>query len=100
MQHKNSRWFEQLPLQPILVVPFLLQILVAVGLVGYLSFKNGQKAVNELANQLVDKASQQVNDHLDTYLALPVQLTQINVDAIANKEVDLNDPVVSGRYFW
>ncbi|NWF59682.1 MAG: HAMP domain-containing protein [Fischerella sp.] len=100
MQHTNSRWFQQLPLQPILIVPFLLQILVAVGLVGYLSFKNGQKAVNELANQLVDKASQQVDDHLDTYLALPVQLTQMNVDAIANGELNLNDPIVSGRYFW
>ena len=30
-----------LPLQFVLVVPFVLQIFAAVGLVGYLSFKNG-----------------------------------------------------------
>jgi signal transduction histidine kinase len=100
MQQPKLRWFQQFPLQPVLVVPFLLQILVAVGLVGYLSFKNGQKAVNELVDELVDKASQQVGDHLDTYMALSAQLTQINADAIANKELDLDDPVANGRYFW
>lgn len=100
MQQPNSRWFQNFPLQPVLIVPFLLQILVAVGLVGYLSFKNGQKAVSTLVDQLVDKASQQVDDHLDTYLALSAQLTQINSDAITNKELDLNNPISSGRYFW
>ncbi|MDM9384773.1 hypothetical protein QUB80_29385 [Chlorogloeopsis sp. ULAP01] len=52
---------KKLPLCLILVVPFVLQIFVAVGLVGYLSFKNGQKAVNDLTDQLIDKASQQVS---------------------------------------
>lgn len=87
-------------LRLILVVPFVLQIFAAVGLVGYLSFRNGQKAVNDLGNQLIDKASQQIDDHLDTYLALPHQLNQINVDAIASKELNLNDTAASQRYFW
>ncbi|MBW4465894.1 MAG: HAMP domain-containing protein [Pegethrix bostrychoides GSE-TBD4-15B] len=87
-------------LQMVLILPFVLQIFGAVGLVGYLSFKNGQKAVKDLADQLIDKASQQVDSHLDSYLALPVQLVQMNVDAIAQGEVDLNDPIASGRYFW
>ncbi|MGI2903340.1 hypothetical protein [Tolypothrix sp. VBCCA 56010] len=56
---------KSIPLRLILVVPFVLQIFAAVGLVGYLSFKNGQQAVNHLANQLIDKASQQVDEHLD-----------------------------------
>lgn len=90
----------ELPLRPILVMPFLLQILVAVGLVGYLSFRNGQKAVEQLATQLIDRASDQVDNHLDAYLALPLQLTEINADAIANQEVNLDDLVSSGRYFW
>jgi signal transduction histidine kinase len=100
MWHKDSRWFGQLSLQPILVVSFLLQIFTAVGLVGYFSFKNGQQAVYNLAGQLLDKASQQVDDHLDSYLDLPIQLTQINVDTIANKELNLKDLTASGRYFW
>ncbi|MBD2196540.1 sensor histidine kinase [Calothrix anomala FACHB-343] len=91
---------DRVTLRLILVVPFVLQIFAAVGLVGYLSFKNGQKAVNELANQLIDKAGQQVDERLNTYLALPVQLNNINIDAIANQEINLNDAISSERYFW
>ncbi|MFE1745174.1 ATP-binding protein [Coleofasciculus sp. H7-2] len=91
---------QQVPLRLILIVPFVLQIFAAVGLVGYLSFINGQKAVNDLANQLIDKASQQVDEHLDTYLALPQQLNQINADAIASGRLNLNDPKASEQYFW
>jgi signal transduction histidine kinase len=88
------------PLRTVLVVPFMLQIFGAVGLVGYLSFKNGQIAVNNLADQLLNKASQQIDDHLNSYLAIPIQLVQMDADAIAQKEVNLNDPVSAGRFFW
>ncbi|WP_430684179.1 sensor histidine kinase [Leptolyngbya sp. AN02str] len=90
----------QIPLRLILVVPFLLQMFGVVGLVGYWSFKNGQKAVNDLASQLMDKAGQQVDGHLDTYLALPQQLNQINADAIASNRLNLLDPKASEQYFW
>ncbi|WP_421656041.1 hypothetical protein [Leptothermofonsia sp. ETS-13] len=39
-------------LRTTLVLPFVLQIMTAVGLVGYLSFRNGQQAVNDLIIQL------------------------------------------------
>jgi signal transduction histidine kinase/DNA-binding NarL/FixJ family response regulator len=87
-------------LQTLMVVPFVLQIFACVGLVGYLSFKNGQKAVNDLAGQLMDKASQRVDGHLDDYLALPIQLTQLNLDAIAKADLKLTDTQQAQQYFW
>ena len=90
----------KLSLRSLLIVPFVLQIFAAVGLVGYLSFKNGQSAVNQLANQLIDKAGEQAKKHLDNYLALPQKLNQMNVDAIAAKQLDLGDPKISAQYFW
>jgi signal transduction histidine kinase len=87
-------------LQWILVIPFVVQVVAAVGIVGYLSYKNGQQAVQHLADQLLDKTSQQVNQHLDSYLQLPLQLTQINRDAIASGDLDLTDRASSERYFW
>ena len=57
--------FRKVPLRLVLVVPFVLQISAAVGLVGYLSFKNGQQAVNDLAHQLMSKVSGLVDQHLD-----------------------------------
>jgi hypothetical protein len=66
----------------VLVVPFVLQIFAAVGLTGYLSVRNGQKAVKDLATQLRGQVSDRVGQHLDRYLALPHQINQINGQAI------------------
>ncbi len=55
------------PLSLVLIVPFVLQIFAAVGIVGYLSFRNGQKAVNDLATQLQAEVSARVALHLDNY---------------------------------
>ncbi|MGK7922657.1 MAG: hypothetical protein AB4080_21905, partial [Trichodesmium sp.] len=41
-----------IPLQSILIVPFVVQIFAAVGLTGWLSLRNGQQAVNEVTTQL------------------------------------------------
>ncbi|MCY7384837.1 MAG: response regulator [Microcoleus sp. CAN_BIN18] len=89
-----------LPLQFVLVVPFVLQIFAAVGLVGYLSFINGQTTVNDLANQLINSATKRVDDQLNNYLALPQQLTEVTADAIASGQLDLNNPKTSELYFW
>jgi signal transduction histidine kinase len=89
-----------LRLQLILIVPFVLQIFGAVGLVGYLSFKNGQKAVNDLADQLMDRTSISVNQHLNAYLSIPHQVIQINADAIRMGLLDVRDRQTVAKYFW
>ena len=89
-----------LPLQFVLVVPFVLQIFAAVGLVGYLSFINGQKAVNDLANQLQREVSSRIDQHLDNYLAIPKQINELNADAVLTGKLNLRDLKASGRLFW
>ncbi len=89
-----------LPLQFVLVVPFVLQIFAAVGLVGYLSFINGQKAVNDLANQLQREVSSRIDQHLDNYLTLPKQINELNADAVLTGKLNLRDIKASGRHFW
>ncbi|MGF1590835.1 MAG: ATP-binding protein [Pleurocapsa sp.] len=91
---------EKLPLRLVLVVPFVLQIFAAVGLTGYLSVRNGQKAVNDLATQLRGQVSDRVDQHLDRYLALPHQINQINAQAIEQGLIDVTDLRGFGRYFW
>ena len=82
---------KKLPLRLILVVPFVLQIFAAVGLVGYFSFRNSQQTINDLANQLMTKASRLVNEHLNAYLATPHQINQINADAVELGHLDLQN---------
>jgi signal transduction histidine kinase len=100
IQNSAANPTRQLPLRWFLILPFLLQIFAAVGLVGYLSYKNGQKAVTGLATQLMNETNNRVDQHLDYYLATPHQLNQINIDALEMGGLDIQDGLTSGRYFW
>ncbi|HEY9763709.1 MAG TPA: ATP-binding protein [Trichocoleus sp.] len=91
---------KRLPLYFVLVVPFLLQVFAAVGLTGWLSFRNGQKAVNQLAEQLIDKNSRLVEQHLDEFLTTPQQVLRTDLDAIELGQLSLKDHGKSGHYFW
>ena len=91
---------KNVPLRLVLVVPFILQISMAVGLVGYLSFRNGQQAVNALARQLLGKVSGLVEQHLNVYLATPQHINQLNLDAIELGLLNPQDFQSTGHYFW
>lgn len=73
-----TRHFQSVPLRLLLVVPFVLQISVAVGIVGYLSFRNGQNAVNQVADELRKKSSDRLQQNLKDYLKIPHLLNQTN----------------------
>uniref|UniRef100_UPI0035C971B1 histidine kinase dimerization/phospho-acceptor domain-containing protein n=1 Tax=uncultured Nostoc sp. TaxID=340711 RepID=UPI0035C971B1 len=92
--------YANMPLRYVLIVPFILQICGAVGLVGYLSYQNGQKAVTELANQLENEICDRIEQHLDDYLTNPKQINQINLDAIELGLLNLSDFQTTGNYFW
>ncbi|MBD2169378.1 HAMP domain-containing protein [Calothrix membranacea FACHB-236] len=100
MKKHNASKIKAFPLQMVLIVPFVLQIFAAVGLVGYLSFKNGQKAVQELADQIMDRTNSIVEQHLNSYLAIPHKVNQINADAIAMGLLDVRDRQTLSKYFW
>jgi signal transduction histidine kinase len=87
-------------LRTVLVVPFMLQIVGAVSLVGYLSFRNGQAAVNDLVNKLQEEVNARVEQHLDHYLGLPKQVNRINQNAIAQGSLNPKDLKAAERYFW
>ena len=74
----GSQW----PLKAVLVIPFMAQVLVAVGLTGYLCIRNSQKAVSDLAQQVMVNISGQVDRKLNDYLEIPHLVNRINSDAI------------------
>lgn len=78
----------KIPLHWVLVVPFVLQTVGAVALVGYFSYRSGQEAVEDLANRLLEQVSQRVSDRLDRYLQTPQQIVAIN--HLAVKQGSLN----------
>lgn len=96
----QTKYKKKLSLQSVLIVPFLLQIFAAVGLTGYFSLRNGQRAVEDLATQLQGEVSDRVNQHLDAFLTTPPQINQINLGATEIGLLDLYDFETTGQYFW
>ncbi|HAX78686.1 MAG TPA: histidine kinase [Cyanobacteria bacterium UBA11372] len=95
-----AKIYGQVPLPTVLIVPFVLQIAAAVGLVGYLSYRNGQKAVNDLASQLRQEITKHIEDNLRAYLAIPHQVNQSNAAAIRLGQLNLQDTAGLERHFW
>ncbi|MGL4498808.1 MAG: SpoIIE family protein phosphatase [Planktothrix sp.] len=92
--------FKKISLRNLLIFPFVFQIFIAVGLVGWLSFENGQRAVNDLANQLQNEVSDRISQKLDHYLALPIQVNEVNVNLLNLGVLNLQDLDSIRRHFW
>ncbi len=83
-----------------LVLSLGIQVATAVAITGWVSWYNGQRAVNDLAAQLQDRVTGQVLQHLDGYLATPHQVVQIMADAVELGAVDPDDHDLTVRYLW
>ncbi len=99
-QEDQALSMSRVSLRQILVLPFVFQIFAAVGLTGYLSVRNGQKAVNDLVSRLHQEVSGRIDQQLDSYMATPQQLVQANQDAIDMNLLDLQNRKQLGKYLW
>ncbi|QLE50205.1 response regulator [Nostoc sp. C057] len=90
----------RLPLRSLLIVPFVLQIFAAVGLTGYISLRNGQKAVNDVSGQLRQEMSDRLNLQVLDYLERPYVTGQVIVAAAQEGQLDLTDVTKLERPFW
>jgi class 3 adenylate cyclase len=88
------------PLSIVITIPFLLQIVTAVGLVGYLSFRNGQKTVNELANQLMTEVSNRIEQNLNTYMNIPHQINKSKLDTVKLGLLDMQNLQPWEKLLW
>ncbi|ODG97179.1 hypothetical protein A4S05_15045 [Nostoc sp. KVJ20] len=89
-----------MPLRVALVVPFVLQISAAVGLTAFLSLKNGQKAVNDVATQLQNELTTRIHQHVTDYIEIPQLVTQINANSVHIGELSLKDTKSLERHLW
>ncbi len=84
----------------LLTLPFLLQILGVTVLVGWLSFRNGQQAVNRLAEQLMVSVSDRIVDNLTAYLQKPVQINQNNQLLVQQQLLTLDRLESWEQFLW
>jgi PAS domain S-box-containing protein len=95
----NRRSRPQIPLRLALTLPFVLLTVGTTGLVGYLSWRNGQQAIRTLATQLMYEVGDRVNLYLNDYLATPHLVNRLNVNAVRLGQVNIADPESLKRHF-
>lgn len=82
---------------PLLVVT---PLITAVSLTGWLAFRNGYKAVDELAKQLSSTISKEIDKTAQSYLNKPLLLNQVNASAIESGNLSVENLQDLERYFW
>lgn len=90
-RHFSLRW--------LLIVPFVVQIVGAVGLVGYLSYRVSQKSVAAAINHLMSETQEHVIEYLDSYLDIAQKVNQSNRDLISSGVIDVNNFNELGKLF-
>ncbi|PZO40514.1 MAG: hypothetical protein DCF19_11465 [Pseudanabaena frigida] len=97
--HRRSP-FPNISLRWIMVVPFVVQIVGAVGLVGYLSYRSGQESVHKLANRLQTEISTRVTEKITTYLQTIDQTNKNNISALRRGVWSFDDFSSQERQAW
>jgi PAS domain S-box-containing protein len=90
----------KITLRWVLVIPFVLQTIGAVGLVGYMSYRSGEQAVENLANRLMHEVSHRISDRLDTYLQTQQQGMAVNAQAVKQGTLNVQDFAQLQNYLW
>ncbi len=90
----------KISIRTLLTVPFLLQLFTVVGIVGWLSFRNGQEAVNTVVDKLREETSERVYQRVQLYLATPHLANQLNAQAFESGALNLGNSEELEQYFW
>jgi PAS domain S-box-containing protein len=99
LTYSASQISKTIPLQTVLIFPFVLQTLGIVGLIGYFSFKNGQQTVKDLSIQLRRGITNRIEEKLKTYTEIPHTINRLNAIAFANHSIDV-DKAKGEDQFW
>ncbi len=100
-QRQNQRQNQPLkaPLTTLLVVPMVVQVVGIISVVGYLSYHNGQKAIQDLSGQLRTSVTARVEEQVHDYLEKPMLVNAINVRLATQKLLPVDNPQEMESYF-
>jgi C4-dicarboxylate-specific signal transduction histidine kinase len=93
-----------LPLRTILTIASISQILAAVGVVSYLSWQSGYRAIEDLGNRLIRESSLQIVQKLDYFLSIPEVTNRSNLAVIRQGFLPIAPGAIEAdkfyRQFW
>lgn len=90
----------QLSLKILLIVPFVIQVIAAVGITGWLSVQNGREATQELAPQIGQEVSNTIETHVRGYFDTPLEILQAYAVTARGGNLALENLNKLDQLFW
>lgn len=82
-----------------IILMFVILIFGTAGLIGIISFRNGLKAIDEVAERMMDSIQSRVSEAFDAFLAQPHAINRLNADAFHSGQIDIRDfPRIRQRF--
>ena len=85
---QSKHKFGNVSLRSLMILPFILQVTVGIGAVGYFSFQNEQRVANDFSNKLRSNAIDSLKREISDYLQSPMQAVKLNVQARKSNPID------------
>ncbi len=84
-------------------LPFIFQVVTVVGWVGYISHRNGTRAIESLTQQLLTSVGDRVEQKLSTYLEAPILANRNHSDAVRRGAFNMDLSTTNAQqeqYLW
>ncbi len=84
---KSQRW----PLRVSIVIPYVVQVVVTVGVTGHLIVNQSKQSINELTERLGHEVDRRIQLYVQHYLDEPLQLNQVHAQNLQAGRLNLAD---------
>lgn len=95
-----GKMLNNVSLQKVLLIPFVTLTILAVALVGYISYRSGQESVNNVTLELRSEINARIEEHLQTIMGVPHRINKANAGAIRRGSVELENQALLVKHFW
>ena len=96
----QRRWWPQVPLLWVLVVPFVVQVAASVGGVAYLSYRGAQRDLEAVAEQLRAQAAQRIHADLDQRLQQQQRALTLAYELLQQNQWPVDDEARVRQLLW
>jgi len=100
LKTRLKRYFRQRSLRSMLMGPFVLQILLAVGIVGIVGHSKGKQAVTFLTQKYGLEVGARIYREVHAILDIPYAINAATADAFELGLLDWQNPDQLEAYFW
>ena len=93
------RAFSHFPLRVVITTVVLVLLVMTAGVTWFLTFRNGQRSIREIAEQMGRQGMANVRQHLESYLSVPTLINTMNLFSFTLGDPHENSPGLTTRKF-